>query len=250
MSPLNWIEEDLQEIANCYPDTTRLQLVGADPFCMDFKHLATICDLVHQYLPKVLTMTMGARVTNVKNKTVEELRILREKGITEINLGVESGDDWTLDRINKGYHSADIIEQCQKLDLAGINYWMTFLNGVTGKSHSLEHAINSAKIFSQCNPTVVGTGGLTLFEGTELCSEAENGIFDPLDEKELMIELKTFIKNLTCEPKKFITHHTSSLNLTGPFLSRKHEMIEAIQYGIDHFDMKKLSERRNKKEYL
>lgn len=36
---------------------------------------------------------------------------MRELGVKEISLGVESGDDWTLDRIKKGYHASDIIEQ-------------------------------------------------------------------------------------------------------------------------------------------
>lgn len=52
MSPLEWVEEDLQEIAAYAPDTRRLQLIGADPFCMSFSRLDRICDLVHQYLPR------------------------------------------------------------------------------------------------------------------------------------------------------------------------------------------------------
>jgi hypothetical protein len=32
MSPMEWIEEDVQEIAQYEPHTTRLQLIGADPF--------------------------------------------------------------------------------------------------------------------------------------------------------------------------------------------------------------------------
>lgn len=75
---------------------------------------------------------------------VEELKKLRDLGIREISLGVESGDDWTLDRIQKGYHASDILEQCKKLEEAGIDYWVTFLNGVAGRSHSREHAIHSA----------------------------------------------------------------------------------------------------------
>ena len=147
---------------------------------------------------------------------------LKDLGLREISLGVESGDDWTLDRVNKGYHAEDIIEQCAKLTEAGIDFWMTFLNGVAGKEHSHDHAVNSAKIFSQCHPMLVGTGGLTLFPGTPLLEEAERGEFDPLSEKELLIELKTFVENLTCDCT-FITHHTvSGKNMTGPnFLERK-----------------------------
>ena len=70
---------------------------------------------------------------------------------------------------------------------------MTFLNGVAGRSHSREHAINSAKIFSQCKPMLVGTGGLTLFPGTPLLEEAQRGEFDPLTEKEMLEELKLWI---------------------------------------------------------
>jgi hypothetical protein len=68
------------------------------------------------------------------------------------------------------------------LEEAGIRYWMTFLNGVAGREHSRDHAVNSAKVFSQCKPVLVGTGGLTLFPGTPLLEEARKGEFDPLSE--------------------------------------------------------------------
>ena len=114
----------------------------------------------------------------------------------EISLGVESGDDWTLERIQKGYHAQDILAQCHKLEQACIDYWMTFLNGVAGRSHSREHALHSARISSQCKPLVVGTGGLTLFPGTPLLEEAQRGEFDPLSEREMLKELKLFVENL------------------------------------------------------
>lgn len=44
-------------------------------------------------------------------------------------------------------------------------------------------ALNSAKIFSSANPTVVGTGGLVLFEGPGLLAQYKKGIFHPLSEK-------------------------------------------------------------------
>ena len=137
MQPMEWIEEDLKE------------------------------------LPELEHMYTATRVSDLKNKSVDELRRLREVGLNEISLGVESGDDWTLQRINKGYSAQDILEQCHKLEVAGIAYWMTFLNGVAGREHSHEHAVNSALVFNQCKPMLVGTGGLTLFPGTPLLEEAQ-----------------------------------------------------------------------------
>ena len=190
-------------------------------------------------------------MTDIRNKSVERLKSLKEMGLREISHGIESSDDWTLERINKDYTSADILEQCRKLEEAGIDYWMTFLNGVAGREHSHDHAVNSAKIFSQCKPMIVGTGGLTLFPGTPLMEEAQRGEFDPLSEKEMLIELKTFVENLTCDCS-FITHHTvSGKNLTGPdFLKRKDSIISALEHEIEHGDLDAMAAIRNRKRTL
>ncbi|WQH63952.2 radical SAM protein [Methanosphaera sp. ISO3-F5] len=246
-SPIEWIREDLMEIASVYPETSRLQLVGADPFCLDFNRLNNICDLVHEYLPHVEIMTMAARVDNMRNKSVEQLEILKDKGMSEVNIGVESGDDNTLKRINKGYKSKDILEQCGKLDDAGISYWLTFLNGAGGRSLSYDHASNSAEIFSQLHPIVVGTGGLVLFEGTVLRSEFDAGLFDMCSERELMEELLLFVENLDFDGR-FITHHTSSMNLnTFNYKEDKKRIVESLRPGIENLDMNVLTDIRNNK---
>ena len=148
-SPMEWIEEDLQEIATFYPGCKRLQLLSADPFVLSFEKLNDICDLIRKYLPKIEIMAMAARVDNIADKSVEELKILKKKGIVEVNIGAESGDDETFKSVNKGYTGHDILEQCAKLDEAGIEYWLTFLNGVGGADYTKNHAINSAKIFQK-----------------------------------------------------------------------------------------------------
>ena len=98
---------------------------------------------------------------------------------------------------------------------------------------------------------VVGTGGLTLFPGTPLLEEAKRGEFDPLSEKEMLIELKTFVENLTCDCS-VITHHTvTGKNLTGPdFLKRKNNIISALEHEIEHGDLDAMAELRDRKRTL
>ena len=249
MSPMEWIEEDLQELAETDPNARTIQLLSANPLVLSCDRLVPIFEMIHQYLPKTEYIYLAGRVTDLKNKTVKELKKLKDLGMREISLGVESGDDRTLERIHKGYHAEDILEQCHKLEEAGIDYWMTFLNGVAGKSRSREHAVNSARIFSQCRPMLVGTGGLTLFPGTPLLEEARRGEFDPLTEKEMLEELKLFAENLTCDCS-FITHHTiSGVNLSGPdFLFRKDRIIAALERQISSGDLDRMAAyRRNKR---
>jgi len=249
--PMEWIEEDLKELRAMDPDAATIQLLSANPLCMTYDKLAPILEKINHYLPKMQYIYAATRVTDIRNKTVEQLKSLRDLGLREISLGVESGDDWTLDRVNKGYHAGDIIEQCARLTEAGVDFWMTFLNGAAGKEHSQEHAIHSAEIFSQCKPMLVGTGGLVLFPGTPLLEEAEQGKFTPLSEQEMLMELKTFVEHLTCDCT-FITQHTvSGANLTGPhFLQRKEKIIAALDHEIKHGDLDRMAAIRRSKRSL
>ena len=245
------IEEDLRELAATVPHARTIQLLSANPLALPYDKMAPILAKVNEYLPEMEHTYTAGRVTDLRNKSVEQLRSLRDLGMNEISLGTESGDDWTLDRVHKGYHAEDIIEQCAKLDEAGIRYWHTFLNGVAGRLHTREHAINSAKVFSQTNPMVVGTGGLTLFPGTPLLDEANHGEFDPLSEREMLEEVLLFVENLTCDCT-FITHHTiGGENLTGPdFLGRKDAVIAALRDQIDNGDLGGMARVRAMKRSL
>lgn len=242
------IEEDLKELAQVAPHSKTIQLLSANPLVMTYNKLRPILEKINEYLPEMEYIYAATRVSDLKNKSVEELEHLKELGLREISLGVESGDDWTLERVNKGYTSEDIIEQCGKLTDAGIDFWMSFLNGVAGREHSHDHAVNSAEIFSQCDPMLVGTGSLTLFPGTPLLEEAQRGEFTPLNEKEMLVELKAFVEHLTCDCS-FITHHTVSASLSGPnFLERKDSIVSTLANEIEHGDFERLAEmRRNKR---
>lgn len=242
--PMEWIEQDLQELARTDPNAKTIQLLSANPLVLPYERLAPILEMINEYLPKMEYIYLAGRVTDLRNKTVDELRKLRDLGMREVSLGVESGDDWTLTRIDKGYHPDEIIEQCGKLKEAGIDFWMTFLNGVAGREHSIDHAIHSAEIFSACEPMLVGTGGLTLFPGTPILEEAGRGEFEPLSERELLMELRTFVEHLTCDCH-FITHHTSDIQLSGPnFLARKEKILAALDDEIEHGDMNLRAARR------
>lgn len=235
MSPIEHVVEDLVELQRYVPNTKRIHFVGANPFALSFEKLKERILLVKKYLPKVCEITMQSKVDDIMNKSVEQLKELKVLGITELYFGVESGDDWTLNRINKGYTSKDILEQFQKLDDAGIIYWISFLNGVAGVEHSREHAINSAKIYSQLQMKVIGIPSLTMFSGTKLAAEAEKGEFNELNEKQRLEETKLFFENLNADTEIFM-HHTSALQIGGKFLQNKKKMIDELQYAIENFD--------------
>lgn len=81
-----------------------------------------------------------------------------------MSIGTESGDDETLALANKGYTSADIVEQCRKLDEAGIEYYLVYMTGLAGHNGGQRNAVNSARLFNQINPYFISVDSLTLFQ--------------------------------------------------------------------------------------
>lgn len=236
VQPLDVFEADLREIARRNPNATRLELVGGNPFCLPFHRLVERLELVNEILPRVSYIYCPTRIDDITRKTVDELKQLRTMGLARLAPGQESGDDWALASVNKGYTAADILEQCRKLDEAGIEYLFTFLNGLVDREHSEAHALNSARVANQLHPYLVGSGSVGLFGGSELQRRAERGEFVPLTEKERMEELRLFLSELDV-PCVISTHHTSALQVGGRFPEQKQEMIGALTYAIDNYDL-------------
>ena len=66
-------------------------------------------------------------------------------------------------------------------------------------------------------------------------------------ERELMEELLLFVENLDFDGR-FITHHTSSMNLnTFNYKKDKKRIVESLRPGIENLDMNVLTDIRNNK---
>lgn len=65
------------------------------------------------------------------------IRNLHHLKLDSINIGIETAHDPTLERMNKGYHASDILEQLSKLDESGIRYNVFYLNGLGGKEYGI-----------------------------------------------------------------------------------------------------------------
>lgn len=196
MSPLSEYEEDLAEVKSYQPYARRIFWTGANPFAMSYENLKLRALTTRDYLIKCQSIAMFASIRDIKTKTVEQLRKLRAMGINGLSIGTETGDDDTLTLANKGYSAADIIEQCQKLDEAGIEYYFVYMTGLAGKGNGFRNAVNSARVFNQLNPFFLSIDALTLFPNTKLYDMANSGQFSPSGEHERIAELITLIENL------------------------------------------------------
>ena len=94
MMKIEDIEADAKEIAQEMPHAKTIQLLSANPLALSFENLSSRLEAIRRHLPELEFMYAATRVSDIKNKTVEQLKSLRDLGVREISLGVESGDDW------------------------------------------------------------------------------------------------------------------------------------------------------------
>lgn len=214
MSPLKDVESDLQEAQLWSTDpiamlTARLQglprperisrafLVGANPFILKYDRLMTIADLIRKYIPSVKTIGCFARITDITLKSDEELASLHRVGYDGLTIGIETGDDEALRFMNKGYTSADIVNQCRRLDQAGIHYSFFYLVSISGAGRGEIGAKATADVCNQLHPSLIGVNMLTIYPDSELYQEIQRGTWKEEGEIEKYKEIRVLLEHLT-----------------------------------------------------
>ena len=98
MSPPSEVEEDLAAVSRYCQDAPwfRVFFTGANPFVLTTDKLKTLAQMVKKYCPNYSSIGCFGRITNVTNKTVDELKELRALGYNGLTFGVETGDDEAL----------------------------------------------------------------------------------------------------------------------------------------------------------
>ena len=195
VAPMEQIERDLQEVARANPDQRFFWANGGNPFALSAEKLAAIGGLFQRYFPGAEIATY-ARVSDFEQKSVDDLRHLRGLGYDKLVVGVESGDDEVLSRMNKGYAAHDIVEQFAKLDQVGIAYRIVYLSGLAGRGACVESARRTLEVFNRIHPMLIGITSLTVLPGTPLFDEMRAGTFEEASERERLTEARTLLAGL------------------------------------------------------
>lgn len=188
MEKIDQVEADLKEAQQLYPNTRRVFLVNGDAFVLSARRLKAVAELVHLYLPKVEVITMYASINNIKGKSDEELIELKELGIGDLWVGVETGHDATLKYLNKGSSLGDAKEQLPRLNKAGIDFYFGFMFGASGAGKGIENAEATAQLINATNPKGIVPTTLGAFGNSPLAEDVSKGVFTPATEQEVIEE--------------------------------------------------------------
>lgn len=229
------IERDLQEAASLYPHAKRAWASGGNPLALSMDRLIPIGKLFQKYLPEANIATYG-RVNDFYNKSVDDLKQLKELGFNDIVIGIESGDDEVLKAVNKGYTAADIVRECQKIEAAGMRYRVIYLGGLAGHDKAVESAKRSAEVWNQIKPHYMYLTTVSVLPDTELFEEMERGEFEEVTELERIQEFREFIANLTNEITVDANTSTNGVTFRAKLPEEKNKLIQELDKFISNYN--------------
>jgi radical SAM superfamily enzyme YgiQ (UPF0313 family) len=188
----------------------RIFLCDGDGLIVPQKRLLNILEEIKRQLPWVTRVGAYANSKSLKMKTLDELKALKAHGLGILYMGLETGDDVTLKKINKGAGSEEMIQMGKKARAAGIKLSITVILGIAGKSRSNIHARETGRVLTAIDPEYVGALTLMLIPGTSLYQDYRNGKFSLLEPDDMLNELNTMIRATELSKGLFHANHASN----------------------------------------
>ena len=209
----------------------RFFIMDGDALIIPFPRLMWILEMIKEHLPWVKRVGAYANTKGIKMKTEEELLKLKEMGLGILYMGVESGDDHTLEAVRKGADSQRMLAMGKKAMEAGIKLSVTVLLGIAGRERSLVHAQATGELLTAMDPDYVGALTLMVIPGTPLADEMAAGRFELPDNLGLLTELREMIASTDLSRGLFFSNHASN------YLPVKVRYPRGKQQALDQIDM-------------
>ena len=235
VKPLREVEEDLKEARSYYGNRSlRIFLADGDALVLSQEKLCTILRLCRQYFPKTERITSYGTAQDILQKSKEELQELHELGLDMIYLGLESGSDEVLRRINKGETADEIVRAGLMVKEAGMKLSVTCIAGLGSLELSEEHAIKTAEALSRMKPEYIGLLTLLFELPTPLMRDWQEGRFYLMNPIEIAHETLILLEHIDSEGSIFRANHASNyVNLAGTLNQDREAMCERLRKALE-----------------
>ena len=216
MRPMQEIREDFELARRVYKRVDRVFLADGDALMRKTADLVEILGLIYDLFPECERVSCYASPASLQVKSEDELRLLRARGLQMVYMGLESGCDAVLTRMQKGHDAAAIVAAGQKARRCGFALSVTAISGLGSVALWRQHAADTAKAVSAIKPEYLGLLTLMVEHGTPLESWVKNGEFTLLSPMEVLKETELFLQQVDSEGTVFRANHASNyLTLKG-----------------------------------
>ena len=228
------VKHDFDVARRMYPNVLRIFLADGDALMCRAEHMAEILRYIRQVFPECERVTSYGSPASILVKTQEELNLLHELGLEMIYLGLESGSDEVLRRVNKGETADEIVRAGLMVKTAGMKLSVTCIAGLGSLELSEEHAVKTAEALSRMKPEYIGLLTLLFELETPLMRDWQEGRFYLMNPIEIAHETLILLEHIDAEGSVFRANHASNyVNLAGTLNRDREAMCQRLRQALE-----------------
>ena len=236
--PREQIEAEMQRVAAAGGNPKTIFLGDGNAFGLATEQLLWILERIHHYFPGCEKVNMDATVTNLSQKTDEELKLLAQQGVSKLYLGIESGLDDVLAFMRKDHNLQQAYEQIERLQKAGMVFCAHMMTGIAGKGRGIENAEATAEFFNRTKPARVINFSIFHHKRAPLYRDIEAGRFIPADEQENLREERRLLELLDVDGLEYDGFHDVVIEqrFRGTFPKDKEKLLRQVDKAIAYWE--------------
>jgi radical SAM superfamily enzyme YgiQ (UPF0313 family) len=225
---------DIRTAAGSFGDrVTKVFVADGDALVLDLDHWEAILIACRDAFPRLKRVSAYATAINLNEKSPQELKRLRELGLSLLYMGPETGDDVTFKRIAKGSNFEEHVQAAKRAHDAGFKVSAIFLLGAGGTERTEEHAEGSAKLITEMDPEFVSALTLTVVPGTPIAKMQAQGKFTLPSVTRMLEELRTIVSQANPTDAVFRTNHASNyLPLAGRLPQDREHIVGVLDKAL------------------
>lgn len=228
------IKEEIDEASKYEPYIERIFLADGDALVIRTDMMIEILHYMRKRFTHLKRVSTYASPSNILDKSLSELRDIREAGLNLLYIGIESGDDEILKMVDKGVDRKNIIRAIRKAREAGFRSSTTVILGLGGRERSRQHSENTASLVNEAAPDYLSLLTLMLGPFEENYINDVGGSLSLLDPIETLVEIREIIKGINIKGVIFRTNHASNyLPLKGTISEDKVRLINILNRAIE-----------------
>lgn len=223
------VKKDIDAMAVEYRGVrvTSAFLQDADSLLLATEDLIAILEYLKEKFPTIDRITTYARARTLKRKSVDELRLLRQAGLTRVHAGLESGSETVLRLIKKGLTPEEIVTGGRHVMDAGLELSEYVMPGIGGRALSQEHAIETANVLNMVRPHFIRIRTFAMHPKSPMQRMVQEGTFVPMNDEEIVREIRLLVDRLD-KMHSYFSCNDFSLNLlmeVDGFLDEKKDLM-------------------------
>jgi radical SAM superfamily enzyme YgiQ (UPF0313 family) len=164
---------------------------------------------------------------------MDELKAIREAGLTRLHIGLETGDPELLEEIRKGATPEQMVEGANRAKDAGFEVSFYVLAGIGGEKKWKQHAEGTAKVLNQVSPHFIRIRTYVPTPFSPLWDKVQDGSFELASAETILKEQRRLIELLQVTSEYLSDHISNYVPVYGELPKDQAAMLQTLDQALD-----------------